>query len=128
MFQYGGYLALLAILLFAIGGEEVWHRLIAEPGPGDAADLLISMIHALFSAKGLAALGTYSLLNLFLAFRFLAWYKRRLRRTGRKVIVSLKAGLSEVWADHLNATLGLLKAAQDDAGARQTAFQAIGNK
>ena len=128
MAQYLGYLVLLAILLFAIGGEDIWHRLIREPGAGNLALLLISMTHILFSAKGLAALGTYAMLNLFLAFRFFAWYKKRLRRTRHNIIVSLKARLSEVWAEQLDAMLGLLKAAEDDTRARRTAFQAVQNR
>ena len=128
MAQYLGYLVLLAILLFAVGEENTWYRLIGEPGAGNMARLLISMAHALFSAKGLAALGTYALLNLFLAFRFFAWYKKRLRRMRHGIIVSLKARLTEVWAEQLDAMLALLKAAEDNARARRTAFQAVQNR
>ena len=99
------YLVLLALLLLAMGGEPAWRRILGDPGSSSILGLLLSGIDTLFSPKGLAALGSYALLNLFFAFHFYRRYKRLLNRTVQKTTDSLKAGLVKVWEEKFNALL-----------------------
>ena len=93
-----------------MGGELAWRRIFADPGSSsNLFGLLLTGIDTLFSTKGLAALGSYALLNLFFAFHFYRRYKRILNRAVQKTTDSLKAGLVEVWEEKFNALLEDLK-------------------
>jgi hypothetical protein len=67
--------------------------------------LLISIINTLFSGKGLAALGSYVLLNLFLAFRFYRRYGTLLNKSSQKALEALSKALSKAWDDCLDGIL-----------------------
>jgi GTP-binding protein EngB required for normal cell division len=99
------YALLFIFFLLAMGGEKSWLDFLGDPGVTKGLQLLITMIHTLFSPKGLAALGSYALLNLFLGFRFYRRYRRLLLRSARKTLDLLKFNLSGIWEDHLSALL-----------------------
>lgn len=105
-YQRIAYSLLLAFFLFALGGEAAWLALIADPGASKALQLIITMIHAVFSTKGLAALGSYALLNLFLGFRFYRRYRKLLLRVGEKGLASLKIALGSLWEETLSELAG----------------------
>lgn len=105
VFQWFSYFLLLSLFLFAIGGDA-WKVLMDNPSPASAVGLLARAVRTLFSSQGLAALSSYVLLNLFLAFRFYTRYTRLLRRSVERLRESVEKGLLKVWEDE---TKGLLE-------------------
>lgn len=101
--QLFAYLLLFAGLVLAIGAETAWQNVIADPGVKSLLRLIVSAIHTLFSSKGLAALGTYALLNLFFAFRFHRRYRKLLRKAAQNTMDSLKVLLFKTWEETLDA-------------------------
>ena len=111
--QYLTYLLLLAALFLAIGAETSWREVLAEPGPRSALGLFLSAIHTVFSGKGIAALASYAFLNLFVAFRFHARYRRLLHKRVEKTIGALTTTLIGIWSetlDGIDATVKELRA------------------
>jgi len=104
-FQWISYLVLLGMLLVAVGGEKAWLNVLDAFGVGTILQLVISIIDTLFSGKGLAALGSYVLLNLFLAFRFYRRYGVLLDRSSQKALERLRKELSRAWSDCLDGIL-----------------------
>jgi len=100
--QWVSYLVVLAVLLIAVGGEKAWLDVLKTFGVSSILTLLISIINTLFSSKGLAALGSYVLLNLFLAFRFYRRYGTLLDRFSQKTLDALRKALSKAWGDCLD--------------------------
>ncbi len=111
------YFLLAAFLLFAVGGESAWRDVLNDPGATNIVNLLVSCIHGIFSAKGLAALGSFGLLNLFFGFWFYRRYARLLRGTTAKLVASLKAKLQKCW----EAKIDSISARLDRAGAETRA-------
>jgi len=99
------YATLLGVLLIALGGEKAWLHAFDEPGLSSVLQLFVSMISAVFSGKGLAALGSYVLLNLFLAFRFYRRYGTLLKKFTQKALDALRKALAAAWGDCLNGIL-----------------------
>ena len=97
--QFGVYLLLLAFFLLAIGGQTAWEEVLRNPGGANILRLLLSSIHNLFSTKGLAALISYALLNLFVALRFYRRYRKLLHKTTDKILASLKSDLEKTWEE-----------------------------
>jgi GTP-binding protein EngB required for normal cell division len=104
-FQWVSYLLLLAVLLIAVGGEKAWLNVLDAFGVSSVLQLLISIINTLFSGKGLAALGSYVLLNLFLAFRFYRRYAVLQNKFSQKALETLSQALSTAWGDCLDGIL-----------------------
>lgn len=73
-----------------------------NPGVGSILRLFVSLIHTLFSGKGLAALGSYALLNVFFGFRLYRRYGRLIDRAAEKVMDALKASLLDIWKGTLD--------------------------
>jgi len=99
------YLLILIFFLFAIGGQEAWQRLLDSPGISSAIGLIAAGVETLFSSKGLAALGSFALLNLFFAFRFYRRYKKHSEAAARKSMKSLQAELTKIWEEKIDAVL-----------------------
>jgi len=112
--QYLLYLLLLAFFLLAIGGETAWREILTDPGGAGMLGLLLSGIYTLFSGKGLAALASYVLLNLLLAFRFYRRYKKLLRHATQKIVKPLRLELVKVWEEELDAIQDGLKRFRTD--------------
>jgi hypothetical protein len=104
-FQWVSYLLLLGVLLVAVGGEKAWFHVLETFGVSSVLQLLVSIINTLFSGRGLAALGSYLVLNLFLAFRFYRRYGILLNKSSQKSLVALEQALSKAWSDCLDAIL-----------------------
>jgi GTP-binding protein EngB required for normal cell division len=104
-FQWVSYFLLTGVLLIAVGGERAWLSVLEAFGLSSVLQLLISLINTLFSAKGLAALGSYLLLNLFLAFRFYRRYGILLNKSSQKSLVALKGALLKAWSECLDGIL-----------------------
>jgi hypothetical protein len=116
---------LFAFLLFAMGGKAAWLKVLDNPGAASILHLLVAGIDTLFSTKGLAALGSYALLNLFFAIRFLNRYKRLGRYRIEKIIETLKVELSKVWEEELNSVLEDLNRIKADIRSQISTISAI---
>lgn len=116
------YALLLALLVFALGGTPAWRELIQTPGLQSGLHLLSSMVHTLFSTQGLAALGSYALLNLFFGLRFLLSYRRRLDRATDRAVTDLTEDLAQVWTRELDTILQDLAALRKDMAGRKEAL------
>jgi GTP-binding protein EngB required for normal cell division len=102
------YIVLFAFLLLVIGGEGPWRDVMGRPGPTSVFYLLLAAVHTVFSTKGLAALGSYALLNLFFAIHFFQRYKKVMRRMTERVTASLKVAMGKVWEEELKSVSGRL--------------------
>jgi len=126
MGQYAAYTLLLIIFLLALaGGGSPWETLLNDPGMARVVRLITSMIQALFSPKGLAALLTYMLLNLFLGLRFYRQYTRIRDRKGRKRIRLIKAALGDTWNETLTYMVKGVEALKKEVGDRITHLSQI---
>lgn len=103
--QFLTYLLLVAFFLLAVGGETAWRAVLEDPGVASTIRLFLSCVYTLFSTKGLAALGSFALLNIFIACRFYARYRKLSRRGAEKILESLKVELVKVWEEKLDGIL-----------------------
>ena len=67
------------------GGEDAWRHLFLAPSGRAFTDLLLSIIGTLFSATGLAALGSFLIINLGTGFIFYRRYRNILLRKTQKI-------------------------------------------
>lgn len=119
------YFLLLALFLFAVGSQNAWEAVLTDSGLGSLLKLALSMIHTLFSAKGLAALCTYGLINLFVGFVFYRRYRRRLLRLADKRIRALKEALLGLWEESLEDILSDLEGLRADLRARRSELTSL---
>ena len=122
------YLLLILLLLLVIGGEAAWQKVLTNPEAINIFRLFMSGIQTLFSAKGLAALLTYALLNLFFAFRFYRRYNKLVQRRAKKIMASLKAGLGEVWEERLELISDDLNRLKEEVHSQSLALSSLGQK
>jgi hypothetical protein len=125
VFQWFVYLAVFVLFLFAIGGERAWKDVLNHPGPTQVIGLVLSMIQNLFNAKGLAALGSYALINLFLGFRFYRRYRKVLQRDAQRKVQSLKQALSNLWEESLDAFLRNLRELKNEIQSHLSSFPTL---
>ncbi|MBK5102159.1 MAG: hypothetical protein JJE15_14385 [Desulfobacteraceae bacterium] len=123
--QFSLYLLLFLFLLLVIGGETAWQKVLTNTDGVNILRLLMSGIYTLFSAKGLAALLSYGLLNLFFAFRFYSRYNKLLRRRAQKTMASLKVGLREVWEERLDSIVDNLNRLRGEIRSQSLALSAL---
>jgi hypothetical protein len=97
------YSLLLAVFFLAIGAESAWQQVLHTPGAAAFLELILSIIHTLFSQTGLAALGSYVVLNLILGFRFLRRFDSLVRRTQDRMVSDLMAELIAAWENEMDA-------------------------
>jgi len=109
---------LLLLLIFALGEGAAWRELLRNPGWRSGLGLLSSFVQTLFSGKGVAALGSYALLNLFFGVRFFLSYRRRLERATDRAVRSFRQGMIEVWTEELDAVVEELARLRNEAQAR----------
>jgi len=95
------YAVLFFLFLLAIGRDTAWRIVIQNPGWEAVFQLLLSMLHTLFTGKGLAALGSLALLNLFLGFRFFPRYRRWQKKAAQKILDALTRAAGSVWQETL---------------------------
>jgi len=123
--QFITYLLLMAVLLFALGGERAWQSVLEQPGVANIARLFLSAINTLFSTKGLAALGSYALLNLFFGFRFYGRYKKLAKRAAQNVIEVLNKELTKVWEEELESIVKDLRQFKAEVRSHISAISAL---
>lgn len=118
MLQSLTYILLLVLLIFALGDGAAWRDILQSPGWRSGLGLLSSFVQTLFSGKGVAALGSYALLNLFFGVRFFLSYRRRLGRATDRAVRSFREGMIEVWTGELDAVVEELTRLRNEAQAR----------
>ena len=106
--QYAAYLFLFFLLLFALAGEGAWQKLFEHPGWPSIFNFLVAAIYTLFSLAGLAALGSYALINIFLGYRFYVRYKKLLEKRTVRLLDSFKKELVAFWEEKLDRTINSL--------------------
>jgi GTPase Era involved in 16S rRNA processing len=121
-FQWVVYLVVLVLFLFAIGGEKAWQDVLNHPGTAQVMGLVLSMIHNLFDTKGLAALGSYALINLFLGFRFYRRYRKIVQKGAQRKEQSLKQALSRLWEESLDALIRDLHELKNEIQSQLSSF------
>ncbi len=105
------------MLLLALTGDAALGNLFERPSWFSLAGLVFALIETLFSPRGLAALGTYLLLQILLGFRFYGGYKKLLQQYAQKFIESLKLESGMIWEGELNVLIThLTKGAQQVEG------------
>jgi GTP-binding protein EngB required for normal cell division len=103
--QFLTFFSLLVLFLFAVGGEAAWLEVLKQPDAGSLLRLLLSGVHTLFSGKGLAALGSFVVLNFLFALRFYRRYRHLQEKAAEKAVEALKGVLGKVWEEELVGVL-----------------------
>jgi hypothetical protein len=89
--------------------------------------MALAGVYNLFSPNGLAALGSYTVLQVFFAFQFLSRHKKLLQRQNQKFIDSLTEELGTMWEIECNRPIvtyaRLRQELQDQASAIATLWQ-----
>lgn len=122
------YLLFFCLFLLTLGGEAAWQRLFQDPGFRNAFRLVLDVFYTLFSAKGLAALVSYALINLFLGMRFFRRYRTLLRRSTAKTLQHLKKDLQKLWEAKLDQMLRGLEGLRDEMREKAAALSALDGK
>jgi ribosome biogenesis GTPase A len=123
--QYAAYTLLLCLFLGAVGSEAAWREILARPGPGSLLQVLLSMVHSLFSTQGLAALGSTMLLNIYLGFRFYRGYRRLMDGAAGKTAQAAARDLLGVWQGTLDSLFEDLKGFREEIRSRIASIEAI---
>jgi len=107
--QYLAYGLLTCCLLAALVGRSAWADFMTSPGAAGVVVLLAAAVETLFSPRGLGALLSYALVNLFLSIRFYRRYNIRLAGLAANRRAQLTHALTERWAEH---TAGIMEGLQ----------------
>jgi hypothetical protein len=124
--QHLTYALLFVLFLVAIGGRDAWEGVFAIPDWRSVLRLLASCINTLFSTQGLAALGSYLLLNLYIGLRFYRRYRRMLERVAEKAVMHSRGTLLELWGRHIQGLAEDLKGFGDDIRAKISLLDGTG--
>ncbi len=103
--QWLVYGLVLAAFLFSTGGKDAWRSLFLGPSVETVTNLTVSIVGTLFSSTGLAALGSFMIINFCAGFIFYRRYRNILLRNTEKDIRFLKEILVPVWLDSIDAIL-----------------------
>lgn len=122
------YGIVFVLFIVALGGETAWRDVITAPGGRSIINLLLSGIKTLFGGRGLAAMGSFALINLFLGFRFYRAYRRRLERRGEKTARRLKVALREVWLETVKTVLTGMDRLREDVKSRAESLSTLGKE
>ena len=95
--QYAVYFFLLMALIAALAGEEAWQGLYANPAPASLMNFVFTAFYTLFSPGGLAALGSYALINLFFGLLFYRRYRALTERKTDEILNSVVKDVGSLW-------------------------------
>jgi hypothetical protein len=119
------YLLVLGVFVVVIGDNTSWKGVLETPGLKSVFHLFVSCIHTLFSTKGLAALGTYIILNLFLGFRFYKRLSTLIQRITDQRVATMEAGLKSAWEKEVDAVADALREAREEVQKEKSKIGAI---
>lgn len=123
--QKSVYMASFLVLLIAVAGEDLWRHFLGTPGPGAMLNLALETLIRLFSPAGVAALGSYVIIQILLGFRFYSRYKKSLQRRAQKFIESLRLGLAALWEEELLEVIGRLTERKSELEARAAELSSL---
>jgi GTP-binding protein EngB required for normal cell division len=126
--QWAVYGFILGAFLLSLGGENAWRHLLLTPSGESFANLLLSMITTLFSTTGLAALGSFTVINLCVGWAFYRRYRTILMGNTRKHIGRLKEALNRVWEESLTEMISDLTAFREDIHDKRESLSQLQNK
>ena len=126
--QWAVYGFIIAAFLLSLGGENAWRHLLLTPSGESFANLLLSMIGTLFSTTGLAALGSFAVINLCVGWAFYRRYRTLLMENTRKHIGRLKEALRHAWDEMLTDIISDLTAFREDLNTRKENLSDLKNK
>jgi len=125
LLQWVVYLPLLLFLFLVLGGEGPWGQVFKAPGAGSVFDLILSLVHTLFSSKGLAALASFGLVNLFFGLYFYRRYRKVLRRHADRRLALLGRRLEKVWEESLDRILQGLEQFRSELRERKSSLNEL---
>jgi len=123
--QYVSYLFLFIFLLFALAGEGAWQKLFEYPGWSSLLNFLLTAIFSLFSPAGLAALGSYALINVFFGYRFYVRHKKLLEKRTDKLFDSFKKELAAFWEEKVGQVINKLTKLDEEVEANVLAISKL---
>ena len=126
--QWAVYGFILAAFLFSLGGENAWRHVFLALSGESLLDLFLSIIGTLFSTTGLAALGSFIVINLCVGWAFYRRYRTILIRNTRKHIGRLKEALNQAWEGSLTEILSDLTAFREDMRERRENLSQLQNR
>ncbi|MCP4578424.1 MAG: hypothetical protein GY846_19295 [Deltaproteobacteria bacterium] len=126
--QWAVYGFIFAAFLFSLGGENAWRHVFLTLSGESVANLLLSIIGTLFSTTGLAALGSFTVINLCVGWAFYRRYRTILIRNTRKHMGRLKEALGHVWEGSLTEMISDLTAFREDMRERRKSLSQLQHK
>ncbi|MBN2398055.1 MAG: 50S ribosome-binding GTPase [Deltaproteobacteria bacterium] len=107
--QYAVYFFLLITLIAALAGKEAWQDFYAHPTAASLMNFAFTAFYTLFSPGGLAALGSYTLINLFFGLWFYRRYRALRERKMDAIINSFVKDVGILWQETLDRITAALK-------------------
>lgn len=117
--QWAVYGFILGAFLLSLGGKTAWGHIFLTPSGESLLNLLLTIIGTLFSTTGLAALGSFAIINLLVGWAFYRRYRTILMANTRKHIGRLKEALNHVWEGSLTEMISDLAAFREDVRKRR---------
>ena len=127
VFQFCTYCLCFLVFFLVLAGQNSWTSVLQQPGFASLLNMVLAGVYNLFGPNGLAALGSYTVLQVFFAFQFLSRHKKLLQRQNQKFIDSLTEELGKMWEIECNRPIvtfaQLRQELQDQASAIATLWQ-----
>ena len=123
--QYAVYLFLLVTLIAALAGQEAWQDLYAHPAVASLLNFIFAAFYSLFSPGGLAALGSYALINLFFGLWFYRRYRALTERKTDEIISSFVKDVAILWRETRGRIAAALKEYDRTLGVRARSLEAL---
>jgi hypothetical protein len=102
VFQFCTYFLCFVVFFLVLAGQDSLNGFLQQPGLAGLFAMVLAAAYNLFSPNGLAALGSYTVLQVFFAFQFLSRHKKLLQRQNQKFIDSLTEELGKMWEMECN--------------------------
>lgn len=115
--QYATYLLIVCLLIFSLAGENAWKDLYAKPGIASGLNFIVTAVFSAFSPRGLAALGSFALINIFVGYRFYRKYRKIVEQRTARLLNSFANDLEVLWKEELERMHGRLIALSRDLNA-----------
>ncbi|MBN2687609.1 MAG: 50S ribosome-binding GTPase [Deltaproteobacteria bacterium] len=106
--QYAVYLLIACLLVFSLAGEAAWRDLYNNPGMATALNFIATAVVSAFTPRGLAALGSFALINVFIGYRFHSRYVKIVEKRANRLLRSFANGLEMIWKEQLEHLYGRL--------------------
>ncbi len=100
--QYVTYLFIACLLIFSLAGEDAWNGFYDTPGIASAFNFIVTAVFSAFSPHGLAALGSFALINIFVGYRYYRKYRKIVEKRTERLLRSFMNDLEVLWRDELD--------------------------